>query len=106
MSTPAAYPEEPGRTPPPPFVANPPDLLILDVDGVLTDNTIWLDGAGQEQKRFFVPDGTGVHLLRRAEVPVALETLLRTCRGTPRFFQVVTVAGAVSSSRASSACHP
>ncbi len=62
----------PGRIPPAPFIAAPPDLLILDVDGVLTDNTISLDADGRERKRFFVPDGTGVHLLRRAGVPVAL----------------------------------
>jgi 3-deoxy-D-manno-octulosonate 8-phosphate phosphatase (KDO 8-P phosphatase) len=58
--------------PPAPLVAAPPELLILDVDGVLTDNLISLDGEGRERKSFFVPDGTGLHLLRRAGVPVAL----------------------------------
>ena len=57
---------------PEPFLASPPELLILDVDGVLTDNTIWLDEDGREQKRFFVPDGTGIYRLGQVGVPVAL----------------------------------
>jgi len=67
----AASPAAPPSTPPP-FVAAPPELLILDVDGVLTDNSISLDAEGRETKRFFIPDGTGIHMLRRAGVPVAL----------------------------------
>jgi len=67
----------PGAAPAPPptpapFAAAPPELLVLDVDGVLTDNSITLDAEGRETKRFFIPDGTGIHLLRRAGVPVAL----------------------------------
>lgn len=64
-------PGDPGA-PPSAFTAAPPELLILDVDGVLTDNSISLDAEGRETKRFFIPDGTGIHLLRRAGVPVAL----------------------------------
>ena len=61
-----------GHGPPPIFLEHPPELLVLDVDGVLTDNTIWLDANGAEQKRFFVPDGTGIRRIQRAGVPVAL----------------------------------
>ena len=33
------------------------DLLVLDVDGVLTDGRIVYDSAGQESKSFNVRDG-------------------------------------------------
>ena len=35
----------------------PVDLLVLDVDGVLTDGRIVLDGSGRETKQFHVRDG-------------------------------------------------
>ena len=35
-------------------------LLCLDVDGVLTDGSIWLDSRGDELKRFHVRDGLGI----------------------------------------------
>jgi 3-deoxy-D-manno-octulosonate 8-phosphate phosphatase (KDO 8-P phosphatase) len=41
-------------------------LIILDVDGVLTDGTVSLDGRGTEAKVFSVRDGTGVTLLHAA----------------------------------------
>lgn len=37
-------------------------LLILDVDGVLTDGGLWIDAAGSEFKRFDVRDGLGIRL--------------------------------------------
>ena len=37
-------------------------LLVLDVDGVLTDGGLWIDAAGTEFKRFDVRDGLGVRL--------------------------------------------
>jgi 3-deoxy-D-manno-octulosonate 8-phosphate phosphatase (KDO 8-P phosphatase) len=48
-------------------------LLGLDVDGVLTDNGIFLgpvDGQAVELKRFDVQDGLGHVLMRSANVPV------------------------------------
>lgn len=45
-------------------------LLALDVDGVLTDGHILLDGSGGVVKRFFVRDGSGIVRLRRAGVKV------------------------------------
>ena len=54
------------------FLDHPPQLLILDVDGVLTSNHILLDGAGQEWKPFFIPDGVGIKMLRLVGVPTAL----------------------------------
>ncbi|UCB52443.1 MAG: HAD-IIIA family hydrolase [Candidatus Zixiibacteriota bacterium] len=47
-------------------------LLILDVDGVLTDNGIYLDDRGIESKRFNVIDGVGIRLAQKAGVEVAL----------------------------------
>src|SRR5919112_2675549 len=48
-------------------------LLVLDVDGVLTDNGIWIGpiaGERVELKRFDIQDGLGLVLLRTAEIPV------------------------------------
>jgi 3-deoxy-D-manno-octulosonate 8-phosphate phosphatase (KDO 8-P phosphatase) len=49
-------------------------LLILDVDGVLTDGVIVIDDAGQESKHFDVRDGHGLKMLMRHGVEVALLT--------------------------------
>jgi 3-deoxy-D-manno-octulosonate 8-phosphate phosphatase (KDO 8-P phosphatase) len=54
-------------------VAQRIQLLVLDVDGVLTDNGIWLGpvaGERVELKRFDVQDGLGMVLLRGAEIPM------------------------------------
>ena len=37
-------------------------LLVLDVDGVLTDGGLWFDQEGRLQKRFDVRDGLGIRL--------------------------------------------
>ena len=63
---------QPPREIPPPFRDVRPELLILDVDGVLTNNTVYLNGAGEEWKPFFIPDGTGIGLLRTIGVEVCL----------------------------------
>ncbi|MEW6585134.1 MAG: HAD-IIIA family hydrolase [Nitrospirota bacterium] len=49
-------------------------LLILDVDGVLTDGGIILDNNGNEFKMFHVRDGHGMKMLARAGIKVALIT--------------------------------
>jgi len=49
-------------------------LLILDVDGVLTDGSIILDNHGNELKFFHVRDGHGIKMLMLAGVHVALIT--------------------------------
>ena len=43
-------------------------LLILDVDGVLTNGKIIVDEAGKQLKFFDVQDGLGVVLLKRAGI--------------------------------------
>lgn len=49
-------------------------LLILDVDGVLTDGSIILDNEGNEFKSFHVRDGHGIKMLVRAGITVAIIT--------------------------------
>jgi 3-deoxy-D-manno-octulosonate 8-phosphate phosphatase (KDO 8-P phosphatase) len=44
----------------------------MDVDGVLTDGTVWLDEAGRELKRVSFADIMGVSLGRRAGLRFAL----------------------------------
>ena len=46
-------------------------LLVLDVDGVLTDGGLWFDAAGQLSKRFDVRDGLGIRLLQQAGLQIA-----------------------------------
>jgi 3-deoxy-D-manno-octulosonate 8-phosphate phosphatase (KDO 8-P phosphatase) len=56
-----------------PTVARRLKLVGLDVDGVLTDNGIWLGpiaGERVELKRFDIQDGLGLVLLRTAGIPV------------------------------------
>jgi 3-deoxy-D-manno-octulosonate 8-phosphate phosphatase (KDO 8-P phosphatase) len=53
-------------------------LVVLDVDGVMTDGGIYLGAAGHgsaiEVKRFDVADGLGIHLLREVGLTVAIVT--------------------------------
>ena len=46
-------------------------LLVLDVDGVLTDGGLWFDDNGQLIKRFDVRDGLGIRLLQQAGIEIA-----------------------------------
>jgi 3-deoxy-D-manno-octulosonate 8-phosphate phosphatase (KDO 8-P phosphatase) len=49
-------------------------LLILDVDGVLTDGCIILDNEKNEYKAFHVRDGHGIRMLIHAGIKVAIIT--------------------------------
>lgn len=49
-------------------------LLLLDVDGVLTDGRIIYDAQGIETKAFDVKDGHGLKLLQRSGVQVGIIT--------------------------------
>ena len=46
-------------------------LLVLDVDGVLTDGGLWFDASGQLIKRFDVRDGLGIRLLQQVGIEIA-----------------------------------
>ncbi|MCP9775768.1 HAD hydrolase family protein [Cyanobium sp. WAJ14-Wanaka] len=47
------------------------ELLVCDVDGVLTDGGLHYDEAGRVVKRFNVRDGLAIRMLQRAGVEVA-----------------------------------
>lgn len=49
-------------------------LLLLDVDGVLTDGNLLYSGNGQESKAFNTQDGFGLRLLREAGIEVGVIT--------------------------------
>jgi len=48
------------------------ELIISDVDGVLTDGSVYLGEEGTEMKRFSIADGAGVALARAAGLRIAL----------------------------------
>jgi 3-deoxy-D-manno-octulosonate 8-phosphate phosphatase (KDO 8-P phosphatase) len=49
-------------------------LMVFDVDGVLTDGSLYYGEHGEAMKRFHVHDGHGLQLLREGGVAVALMT--------------------------------
>lgn len=53
-------------------------LLLLDVDGVLTDGRIIYDSRGRDMKFFDVADGMGVHILKK----MGISTILITAKGS------------------------
>ncbi len=56
--------------------SNPADVLLiaLDVDGVLTDGSIYIDDLGHETKRFNVRDGFGLRLWAKMGFETAIIT--------------------------------
>jgi 3-deoxy-D-manno-octulosonate 8-phosphate phosphatase (KDO 8-P phosphatase) len=57
-------------TPTPPG-EHPPRLLVLDVDGVLTDNRLSISEDGRQAMNFHVPDGAGIRWLIEHGIQVA-----------------------------------
>ena len=53
--------------------ANPADIqvLVVDVDGVLTDGTITINANGSESKSFNSLDGHGIRMWKRAGLKIA-----------------------------------
>jgi 3-deoxy-D-manno-octulosonate 8-phosphate phosphatase (KDO 8-P phosphatase) len=49
-------------------------LILLDVDGVLTDGRIILDNRGNELKAFHVRDGHGIKLAQRTGIIIGIIT--------------------------------
>ena len=62
-------------------------LLVLDVDGTMTDGGVYYDATGNELKKFAIKDGAGLVLATisapsaAARVPSA-ERWRRSCAGT------------------------
>lgn len=52
--------------------AQPVKVLLLDVDGVLTDGGLYFSEAGETLKRFHTLDGHGLKLLQRAGITPAV----------------------------------
>ncbi len=78
-------------------------LLLLDVDGVLTDGSIIYNGTGDEIKNFGVRDGAGIRLLMKSGIKVGIVTgrssnaLLHRCKnlGIDLIFDGISDKGAV-----------
>ena len=49
-------------------------LLLLDVDGVMTDGRITYDNQGNELKSFDVKDGHGLKMIQRAGIKIGIIT--------------------------------
>ncbi len=50
------------------------EMLVLDVDGVMTEGQIVMDDRGEESKAFNVRDGHGIKMLQRTGIEVAILT--------------------------------
>jgi len=73
-------------------------LLLLDVDGVLTDGRIIYDSRGRDSKFFDVHDGMGVYLLSKAGIKTILITAKasRTIKPRARDMRVAEVFADIS----------
>ncbi|MGD8384715.1 MAG: 3-deoxy-manno-octulosonate-8-phosphatase KdsC [Lysobacterales bacterium] len=63
-------------------------LLVLDVDGVLTDGKLYFDPDGNELKAFNTRDGFGMKMLQRSGVEVAVITARNSAAVTHRMQQL------------------
>lgn len=54
--------------------AQPVRVVFFDVDGVMTDGSLWYGESGEVMKRFHALDGHGIKLLQRAGVVPAVVT--------------------------------
>jgi 3-deoxy-D-manno-octulosonate 8-phosphate phosphatase (KDO 8-P phosphatase) len=59
-------------------------LLVLDVDGVLTDGRLYYGADGEELKVFDVKDGAGIRLAQRAGVAISVISGRRTAAVSAR----------------------
>ena len=61
-------------------------LFLCDVDGILTDASVWMGGAADELKRFNIQDGLGLRLLQKEGIKVGWisnrPSNATTCRAT------------------------
>jgi 3-deoxy-D-manno-octulosonate 8-phosphate phosphatase (KDO 8-P phosphatase) len=63
-------------------------MLVLDVDGVLTDGKLYFDHAGNEMKAFNTRDGLGLKALQRCGIDVAVITGRKSAAVTHRMAQL------------------
>ncbi len=74
------------------------ELLLLDVDGVLTDGRILILPGGGEGKFFHIHDGHGIRLLQEAGVPVGILSA-RASEATTRRAEELNVALCIQDAR-------
>jgi len=53
-------------------------MFLLDVDGVMTDGSLFYTGSGEEIKVFNVKDGLGIKLLKKAKIDVGVISARRS----------------------------
>jgi len=63
-------------------------MLVLDVDGVLTDGKLYFDHAGNEMKAFNTRDGMGMKALQRVGIEVAVITGRKSAAVAQRMTQL------------------
>ena len=63
-------------------------MLILDVDGVLTDGKLYFDHSGNEMKAFNTRDGLGMKALQKVGIEVAIITGRKSEAVTHRMAQL------------------
>jgi 3-deoxy-D-manno-octulosonate 8-phosphate phosphatase (KDO 8-P phosphatase) len=63
-------------------------MLVLDVDGVLTDGKLYFDHAGNELKAFNTRDGLGMKALQKSGIEVAVITGRKSEAVTHRMTQL------------------
>jgi len=63
-------------------------LILLDVDGVLTDGKILVHADGSESKQFDIKDGTGIVLAQKAGIRVGLLSARQSASTTERAAQL------------------
>jgi 3-deoxy-D-manno-octulosonate 8-phosphate phosphatase (KDO 8-P phosphatase) len=63
-------------------------LILLDVDGVLTDGAVVIDGDGSESKRFHIRDGIALVWAQRAGLKVGLLSARHSATTTHRAAQL------------------
>jgi 3-deoxy-D-manno-octulosonate 8-phosphate phosphatase, YrbI family len=64
--------------------------LVLDVDGTLTDGSIYYDNNGNELKKFSVKDGLGIKVARRCGMKIIILTG-RKCTAVTRRMEELEV---------------
>ena len=58
-------------------------LLVLDVDGTMTDGGVYYDASGNEMKKFAIKDGAGIVLAHAAGMQIMICTG-RACEAVRR----------------------
>ena len=49
-------------------------MVVLDIDGVMSDGTINVSGTGELYKSFYVRDGLGIKMLQKHGIEIAIIT--------------------------------